>query len=161
MITNYTTYDEIRATLGVSDEEIEDITLALPIWNTNLDFALDEFSSVLVSTYEMIAAKPELSRTATEKKVYAGTRLYATYIIADDLLKSLPMFSFKRLTDGKAEAERFDAWKDTKQGVQNGLAAIKLRLELALGLVATYTPPVRNTFRFVTSTGLAVNPITE
>lgn len=161
MITTYTTYDEVRATLGVSDDEIVDATLALPIWATNLDFAIDEFSSVLVATYETIAAKEESSRTATEKKIYTGTRLFATYTVAEDLLKSLPMFSFKRLTDGKAEAERFDAWKDTKQGVANGLAAIRLRLQLALSGTSGYTAPLRNTFRFTSATGLATDPVTE
>lgn len=161
MITTYTTYDEVRATLGVSNEEIEDTTLALPIWSTNLDFSLDEFSTALVSTYEAIAAKAENTRTAVEKKIYAGTRLFATYTVADDLLKSLPMFSFKRLTDGKAEAERFDAWKDTKSGVQAGLSAIKLRLQLALSGTSGYTAPLRNTFRFTSATGLATDPVTE
>lgn len=161
MITDYTTYDEIRATLGVSDEELENTTLALEIWSTNLDFAFDEFSEKLIPAYELIAAKPENTRTTDEKRVYAGTRLFATYTVADDLLKSLPMFSFKRVTDGKAEAERFDAWKDTKEGVQAGLAAIKLRLNNALGKVTDYTPPVRNTYKFVSAVGLAVNPITE
>ena len=161
MITTYTTYDEVRATLGVSDDEIEDTTLALAIWDTNLDFALDEFSSELVPAYTAIAAKPEGSRTAYEKKVYAATRLFSTYIVANDLLRSLPMFSFKRLTDGKAEAERFDAWKDTKEGVQAGLAAIKLRLELALSKVSSYSAPIRNSFRFTLSTGLATDPVTE
>ena len=71
------------------------------------------------------------------------------------------MFSFKRVTDGKAEAERFDAWKDTKEGVQAGLAAIKLRLGIALGKVADYTAPTRNTYRFTAAVGLAVNPVTE
>lgn len=161
MITTYTTYDQIRATLGVSDEEIEDTTLALEAWSTNLDFTLDEFSEELVPAYDLIAAKAENTRTADEKKVYAATRLFATYVVAEDLLKSLPMFSFKRLTDGKAEAERFDAWKDTRLGVQSGLAAIKLRLQVNLGKVADYTPPTRSSYRFVTATGLAVNPITE
>ena len=153
MITTYTTYDEVRATLGVSDDEIVDATLALPIWATNLEFALDEFSAVLVATYETIAVKEESSRT--------GTRLFATYTVAEDLLKSLPMFSFKRLTDGKAEAERFDAWKDTKQGVANGLAAVRLRLQLALSGTSGYTAPLRNTFRFTSATGLATDPVTE
>ena len=161
MITTYTTYDSVRATLGVSDDEIEDATLALEIWATNLDFSLDEFSSELVPSYTLIAAKPEGTRTADEKKVYAATRLYATYTVANDLLRSLPMFSFKRLTDGKAETERFDAWKDTKEGVQAGLAAIKLRLELALSKVTSYNVPVRSSFRFTGSTGLATDPVTE
>lgn len=160
-LTDYTTYDEVRATLGVSIEEITDETLALSIWSSSLDFALEDFSDTLVPAYDDIALKLEEDRTADECKVYNLTRLYATYLVAEDLLKSLPMFSFKRLTDGKAGTERFDAWKDTKAGVQAGLAAIKLRLELTLGKVADYTPPVRSGYRFVSSTGLAVNPITS
>lgn len=161
MIHTYTTYDEVRATLGVSDEELEDTTLELPVWSTNLDFALEEVSSELVATYTAISDKPTNDRTAAESKLYAATRLYATYIVADDLLKSLPMFSFKRVTDGKAEAERFDAWEYTRDGVKNGLATIRRRLELALSNVIQYTPPVKSSYRFVIATGLAVNPVTE
>jgi hypothetical protein len=161
MLTDYTTYDNIRATLGVSETEIEDSDLGLEVWSSVLATALDEFSAVLVTTYESIAEKAEIDRSANEQKVYISTRLFATYAVANELLASLPMFSFKRLTDGKAETERFDAWKDTKAGVQSSLAAVRLRLQLALSNVSDYTAPTRSSFKFVTSTGLAVNPVTE
>lgn len=161
MLTTYTSYDQIRATLGVSDEELADTTLALEAWATNLEFTLEEFSETLISTYQVIAAKVEGSRTSSEAKIYAATRLFSTYVVANDLLKSLPMFSFKRITDGKAEAERFDAWKDAREGIQAGLAAIKVRLQTALSGTDGYTAPARSSFKFTSIAALAFDPVTS
>ena len=59
MITTYTTYDEVRATLGVSDEEIEDAIGR--IWTTR-----DEHYSEI--------------RTEETVKARAGKRIEMSYI---------------------------------------------------------------------------------
>ena len=46
-ITDYAAYDEIRAVLGVSDEELEDATLALPMYEKLLNMELLDISEDL------------------------------------------------------------------------------------------------------------------
>lgn len=160
-LTDYTTFDEVRALLGVSDEEIGDETLALPIWSTKLDFALEEISETLQETLENISSTPEANRTAAQKKLLKVGNLYAAYSVASDLLVSLPMFGFERVTDGKAEIQRFDRWEDLRNGVAAGLQAMKVKLRLALATVdSAYNLPATIVPVRVVSTGLATDPVT-
>lgn len=161
-ITTYTSYDEIRATLGVSDEELENTTLAQPQWAYELELKLADVSDTLDSLYTTVAAKAEIDRTADEKKFYMIARLYAMYCIAENLLISLPMFSYKSVSDGKAETARADSWEDTRDGVRQGVQAMLARLRMILVRVdGTYTAPVATVASIVRATGLAVNPITS
>ena len=45
MLTEYTTYEEIRAVLGVADEELEDVVLAQPLFERQLILDLDDINS--------------------------------------------------------------------------------------------------------------------
>lgn len=159
-LTDYTSYDEIRAVLGVSDEEISNTELALPIRLTELEFKLQDVSSVLISTYTTVKAIAEGSRTADQQKFFRLVQFYSAYAVGEELLISQPMFGFKRVTDGKAEAERFDKWEDVKLGVVKGASVAKKRLKLALGAlnVGYVTPTIVTTIGIV-STGMA-DPVT-
>ncbi len=57
-LTDYTSYDEIRAVLGVSDEELEDGTLALPLYLTMLLMEFDDIEPTLDVQYTDIKALP-------------------------------------------------------------------------------------------------------
>lgn len=160
-ISNYTTYDEIRAVLGVSEEEISNTDLALPVWGTALEMKFEEISDLILTTYDTVSNISESSRTPNQQKFYILTRFYAAYAVGEELLATQPMFSFKRVTDGKAEAERFDKWEDVKSGVIKGASVAKKRLKLALGLLGVgYSAPSEVILVPIVSTGIATDPVT-
>lgn len=112
MLTLYTTYDDIRAALGVSDEELEDATLALRLYADHLDADLDDISYDLRSTFQTTLQKTV--KTDIENRFLQATRMFAVYSVSKALTTSLPMFSPKSVEDGKARVDRFnDPYKKT------------------------------------------------
>lgn len=107
MITDYTTYDDIRSALGVSSEELEDTTLGLETWDHHLMFELEDIHATLPSIYADITDTAVASRTPSEVKLHRATRIFATLAVANALTASLPMFGPKNISDGKALISRF------------------------------------------------------
>lgn len=160
-ITTYTTYEEVRAVLGVSSTELTDATLALSIYDTGATLALEDIHENLPTDFATVSAL--LSKTAQEKRFVDLVKLYVPYQIAKQLLVSLPLFSVQRLTDGRAEFQRqTDVFADVRDGVDAGLTSLRYRLAAVykvlypLNDVTTSAP----TLTMVMSTGLAVNPVT-
>ena len=157
----YISYAEVRTILGVSDEEVPDEELALPIWSMLLDDKLAAVSESVATNFDTIKLIPEADRTSTQKKFLATTNLYAAYAVAQELLTALPMFGFKSLTDGKAEQERFDRWEDVKAGVNKGANAMRVKLRLALAVVdPNYVLPPPVTMLGIVTTGISTDPVT-
>lgn len=151
-LTKYTTYDEIRAVLGVTDEELEDSTLSLGVYSSALDMELDDVDSGIAGLFDVVANLDEAIRTTDQQKFYGGVRLFATYAVARQLSSSLPLFSPKDITDGKAGISRFSdsPYKTTIRDVKEQFSRLKQRLTLlydTLQLTSTAT---------VTLTGLSV-----
>ena len=161
-ITTYTTYAEVRGMLGVSATDINDTVLAQSSWSTLLDEALLDVSSVTSSLYATIALIAEGSRTATQQRYYNMVRLYASVAVAKELLTSLPMFSTQRLTDGKAEFDRFaDAYKDVRDSILGLLPALRTKLVAMVKVLdpaATTYSPVAATF--TSNVALGTDPVT-
>ena len=107
MLTDYTTYNDIRSALGVSVDEIDDVTLALEMHDNHLRFELDEVNANLASAYATVVAIAPATRSAAQAKLYRATRLFATLAVANSLAGSLPMFGPKDISDGKATVSRF------------------------------------------------------
>ena len=107
-ILEYTSYDQIRAVLGVSDTDIVDETLALPIYSQRLQMALRKIHPSLSTLYKDIENIPEDQRTSLQEQLYNVTQVYAAYYLGFILLSAANMFAFKKLKDGKAEGDRFD-----------------------------------------------------
>lgn len=144
LITTYTTYNDVRAMLGVNDEELEDGTLALESFSTGLQLDLEDIDQTLPATY---AALPPTGRTATQERFYLTTRLFATYSVAMQLSTSLPLFSPKNVTDGKAAVGRYadSPYKDVIKKIQADYDRYRARLEKAFAALSsasyTLTPP--------------------
>jgi hypothetical protein len=105
-IIEYTTYAEVRSALGVSDEELEDSTLALDMYALALNAALKRISAALPADYATIEAKDAPTRSIAEQDVFDAVRLFSVYQIAAELT-GLPLFSPKQVTDGKAGFSRY------------------------------------------------------
>lgn len=131
-LIDYTTYAEIRAVLGVSDEELEDADLALPIRNLELEMAFDEVSPNLLDFYDIaLAANP---KSPSQRRLVRAVPVFAAYAVAIRLLASLPLFAPKKITDGRAEFERIaDPYKHLREelglALDNVIGIIKDALE--------------------------------
>ncbi len=157
-----TTHDEVRAVLGVSNEELEDATLDLKVFTDQLEFELSDIDEGLPATLTAIAALAEGARTAAQQKVFVVANMFSAYAYGKVLLTSLPMFSPKRITDGRAEFERFlDPFNDVRDGVSAGYTGLRVRLQNALAsLDNAYSAPTTSRVVFTAAVGLAVDPIT-
>jgi hypothetical protein len=154
-------YDNIRASLGVSTDELEDATLALPLYEQKLRIELEDIDGDLYSKYEEVLDLPSPSRAET--RFINVFELYSTYAVANHLLTSVSLFAPKVIEDGSAKVERIvDPFADTRNAVAQTLALMRGRLITAYtavsGITPAYTSYVRPTFTL--STGLAVDPVT-
>lgn len=131
MLTDYTTYAEIRAALGVSDEEIDDATLGLNMYERGLVADLEDINTALPASYATILAKAENVRTASETAVFEALQLFAPFAIAKQLASSLPLFSPKQISDGKAGFSRYadSPYKETIKTVEKLFDRYRARLE--------------------------------
>lgn len=155
-LIDFASYDEIRAVLGVSDDELEDGTLALPMWLTMLRLELGDISEQLEDRYMFTRAQS--TPTPQEQKLLDVVSVFSAYAIAKHLLTSLPLFAPKRITDGRAEVDRVaDPFESVRQGVNSNYDTLRGRLNLLLEIAK----PTANIRTYFTAVGLAVNPITN
>lgn len=158
-LSDYTSPDLVRATLGVSDLELSDETLALSIYEMQIKLDLEEISDTLAATYLTAAALPSDSRTTAQQKLVDLTQLFSTYSVSKNLLTSLKMFGPKRITDGRAETERFDPMAEIKLGILANYSTIRTKL------IAAYTnmggsPAAQTTRTWVGTAALGTDPVT-
>lgn len=160
-LTTYTTYDEVRAVLGISPEEIPDATLALQIYSTQLDEDLRDVSTDLASTFATINALT--SPTADQTRFLHLASSFAAYSVAQSLLGGLQLFAPQQITDGKTHQIRVqDPFKDLRENIAGSYTYIKTRLEAAFAVVSpTHTAPDAVTRVFIGSVGLATDPVTN
>lgn len=160
-LLDYTSYAEVRAVLGVSTTELPDATLALSLYSMHATLALEDIHESLPTDYTTVSALP--SKTAPQQRFVDLVKLYVPYRVAKELLTSLPMFSVKQLSDGRAEFERqADVFADVKDGVDSAISSLKYRLAAVYSALypANSVTVAAPTLTMVLSTGLATNPVT-
>lgn len=158
-LQNFTSYDEIRSVLGVSEEELDDMTLALPMHLQTLQLELADIDSTLESQF--LTSLDKSSRTTAEQKLVDVVQVYSAYAISKTLLTSLPLFAPRALTDGRAQFERVaDPFAGVREGVEVMLAKLRNRIVAALADLGTEVATVTVRSYFGTA-GLATNPITN
>ena len=127
MITQYVTYDDVRAVLGVVDYELPDSVLSGPVFNYNLELKLSEVSGKLdgftgTLAEHFVNLKAVSPRTTEQEKLYNLIGLYAVYVVASQAADSLSMFAKKTESDGKAVNTRFSSeatFKDVKAKMES------------------------------------------
>jgi hypothetical protein len=146
MIRTYTTYDEIRAVLGVSDEDIEDATLELAIYDHYLTMELEEVNIDLPETFATTNALT--TPTAVQSRFLQATAMFAAFAVAKQLTSSLPLFAAKQVTDSKAGITRSDnPYKDTIKSIGIEYTRVRNRLIQSLdALGSTTAAPVTRKF---------------
>jgi hypothetical protein len=141
-LTDYTSFDDVRAALGVTSDELDDGTLSLKLYEFGLMQDLESVDLTLSTLY--LDAKAAAAPTALQTRLVQSTGIYATYSVAFQLLPALPMFSFKEVTDGKAGDTRFalDPYKETSRRVEERFAAARVSLVKALSDLNADVSPV-------------------
>ena len=144
-VTDYTTYADIRAVLGVDAIELPDSTLALSVFSAALQRAVrgfvDDSGTTLASRYD--ALDPQ-SMTDDEEAIYDSIREFATYVVAEVCCQSISMFALKSDSDGKASQSRFSSeatFKDVVKNIRIRLAGLTGELDVLLGGTSVSTVP--------------------
>jgi hypothetical protein len=141
MLTDYTTYNDVRAALGVSEEDIPDEVLSLNLYGDTLTQEFEEISLTLESTYISTIALP--TPTDIEVRFISACSLFAAYSVAKQLTAAMPLFAAKQVTDGKAQVSRFDnPYKDVIAQVTAQYEKARSRLVAAYGLIVSVTTVV-------------------
>lgn len=145
-LADFTTFDEVRAALGVSNDELEDSTLALEVYSANLEEDLFDVHPELVQSVTTIKVVPEPQRTALQSRFLRLVGLFSTYSVAKQAGVALPMFGPRSLGDGKATMSRFssDPYKETLKRLEEQFNLTRKRLVAAfeaLNAAQTVTAP--------------------
>ena len=160
MLTDYTTYDEIRAILGVAQLELEDATLALGLYERLLEEDLTSVDDGLIAQYAAIAAIAEGSRTTAQQKYYDVIQLFSAYSTARHLLSSLQYFAANQITDGRASEQRVaDPYSATRENVERSYGKLRARALVTYGALGnSITAAVTRVYAEVATLG--VDPVT-
>lgn len=160
-LIDFTTYDEVRAVLGVSEEELADTTLALPLYLQQLQLSLESVYPPLESMYTAISAIDPISRTVQEQKLFDIVQVFSGYATSKSLLVGAPLFAPRRITDGRAEVERVtDPFANLRDEIEQTLNALRQRLIAALeALDIVFNPAVGRVY--FGAAPLSRNPITN
>lgn len=158
-LVEFTTFDDIRAALGVSTEELEDATLSLAVYEHNLGLELDKVHEDLTDAF--LEANSKDSRTKQEERLVRATSLFATYAVALHLTASLPLFSPKEIGDSKAHLTRYtnDPYQVTTQRVADLYERYRSEVSGAYDAILSTTKvmPVRSYMRVASG---SVDPVT-
>ena len=145
LVTDYTSYAEIRAVIGVDALELPDATLGLQTFATALYRTLLSITSssgnTLVALFDAI---DPFDMDISEEILYYTIKEYATYVVADACCSGLSMFALKSDSDGKATQSRFASeatFKDVVKNVQQRLASLTGALDQMLGGTTAYAIP--------------------
>ncbi len=159
-LTDFTDYDSVRAVLGIAPEELEDATLALPIFYIRLSEDIRDLSVTMEADY--LAAKTIISPAADETRFINLMSAYSAYRVAAYELGPLPLVAFKTLKDQAAEADRVsNPFKEIAEDVISSLNYIQGKLLAAYGVISPGNPAPTPTARvWVSGVGLAVDPVT-
>jgi uncharacterized protein (UPF0335 family) len=161
-LLDYTTYGDIRAVLGVSEDEIEDSTLSLQVYEFGLSSEIRAVSRSLVSDVATVIAKEESTRTATESELLEVMTLFSTYAVARQLLTSLPLFSPKEISDGKASQTRYsiNPYEETIRRVETEFNRFKAELEEVYASYKSTTAQARVERTYILVSSPSTDPVT-
>ena len=137
-ITDYTSYDEVRAACGLNSDDISDATLSLELYWNALSLQLGSVDlpddppgpGPLASRFLVIKAKDPATRTVEEQKLYDLTRKFSAVAVALEIPLSLT--AAKSLSDSKTTQVRFSpesAYQDVREVLVDTLESLKDDLE--------------------------------
>lgn len=106
-LSPFTSNDEVRGVLGVTDKELLDVTLDLGIYEINLRYVLNKVNAAVVAQFNTVNGTSEASRTTVQAAFWDAVKLFSPYVVAFQLMPGLPLMAPKNITDGKAAIGKF------------------------------------------------------
>lgn len=160
VLTYIPSFEDVRALLGVEDEELPDSRIGLKVFFWSLEEALGNIHVDLKQEYLDIVQIATASRSAAQARLFSTVQTYAAYHVAFDLCNALPQFSPKTISDGKAFVQRHadSPYKVTIDSLSKGLARALANLVEAYASVGgpTVTPATSKTILWVSSPSVDV-----
>lgn len=141
IITDLTSYDEIRYILGVDSLELSDNAIGSNSNNIAMVRSLRTFTTPLGNLVTVLDSLPD-DMSDDEEYLYSIIKEYATYVVAESCCVGLSMYALKSDSDGKASQSRFSAestFKDVLVNVRSRLASIIGTLDELLSGTTTYS----------------------
>ena len=167
MLTPFTTPDDVRALLGLSDIEVSDETINLPVFELGLRRALGKVSgsqntiALFSALAERVAGQDTL--TDAESAFHDAVRLYASLTAALKVGVSLPLLAPKRISDDKSGTERFSGtpYKDLLAMLQEqALDALEALQDALADLTGDAPSATTLGFTYALAVPLATDPVT-
>lgn len=159
LLTDYTTYADIRAALGVEDSDVPDATLALALYSDNLQIELEDVALTLPATY--VTTKALLTPTDDQLRFLQAARMFAAYAVAKHLTDSLPLFGLETETDGKASYKRFNnPYKEVIEAAQRQYGRFRTRLDQAFSAVNSTSAGTSTTKTYFAVASPSSDPVT-
>jgi hypothetical protein len=129
-ITTYTTYAEVRSTVGMSEDTLPDSILGLELYANALELALDSLTITTAALNPIKTVFPTLDpvNNVADVTPYNLTRMFSTYTVALEVATSLSMRAPKTLSDSKVTLGRFSpeaTWQDVIKAIKAKLKQIK------------------------------------
>lgn len=133
-LTPYTTNDDVRGLLGVSDEELLDAVLDLSVYSQGLLRELRKIDAGLPALFTTIDGKLQDDRSPEEGALHEAVQFFSAHAVALQAGASLGLVAAKRLSDDKAAVERFadSPYRDVLARLSNALADARFAVEEAL-----------------------------
>ena len=134
-LTDFIELAEVRAVLGVSEYELSDETLSLPIYSRGVERTLRGISD---GTNNLLSIFDTASASSDDDELYLAdqTRQLVVYSTAAMCLSGLSLFAPKSTSDGKATETRFSSeatFKDVALNVNQAVTSITRELMEAIG----------------------------
>lgn len=159
-LINYTSYDEVRFILGVNSDMVTDAQLGLTLVAQLLTSDLEAIHVDLPTDYATTV--DDASRTALQQRFVDLVQVFSAYSVARDTARSNPgIFGTKRITDGRAEVENFDPGEGRMVDLESMYATLRARLVDVYTELFPAAAVTETLMTFVTSTGLALDPVTN
>lgn len=162
-LLDYTSYETIRAVVGLAETELPDGILALGLYEREVIEALDTLNPELRVQFAVVLAVLEANRTLLQRRFVSLMSVYAAYFVGKVLAGgSIELFAPVKIQDGKAVQERVDdPFTQLRADIQASLTKWEGMLLRCLALIdPTQVVATRAATVFMASAGLAVNPVT-
>lgn len=160
-LVDFTDYDDIRAALGVSEEELEDHTISLPLYEINLKAEIRRADATALAAFSDLPPDPD-NYTDDQRTFAESMRFFATYAVAKHLTSTLPLFSPKEISDGKSHLTRYaqNPYKDTIDAVLGLYEQSKQDMLASLVAITAVSAPVATIRTIIKAARPNFDPVT-
>lgn len=163
----FTTADSVRGVLGLSPQELSDDTLALEMYAMGLKMELDAVGEPdndgdLIDEFESILDIDESARTPPQVNLHAAVILFSPFAVARHLSSSLPLFTQRSVTDGKAAMSRHaeSPFKDVINQCKQDYERFRQNLEKRWATLESTTAVLEEAPTLVVISSPSINPVT-